>query len=80
LLVLVMTTLPAKPTGTACDEHLPTVTRAGSHSIREIRRWRTHDGADVDLVIERNDGSVVAIEVKAGTRHRQRPRRTARDT
>lgn len=27
--------------------------------------WRTHDGAEVDLVMERADGSVVAFEVKA---------------
>jgi uncharacterized protein len=30
--------------------------------------WRTHDGDEVDLVIERDDGVVVAFEVKAGTR------------
>lgn len=30
--------------------------------------WRTHDGDEVDLVIERDDGMVVAIEVKAGSR------------
>ena len=30
--------------------------------------WRTHDGDEVDLVIERADGMVVAIEVKAGSR------------
>jgi uncharacterized protein len=30
--------------------------------------WRTHDGAEVDLVVERDDGSIVALEVKAGTR------------
>jgi hypothetical protein len=29
---------------------------------------RTHDGAEVDLVIERDDGSVVALEIKAGSR------------
>ena len=33
-----------------------------------IGHWRTHDGAEVDLVIEGRDGSVVAIEVKAGSR------------
>lgn len=27
--------------------------------------WRTYDGDEVDLVIERNDGSVLAFEVKA---------------
>lgn len=30
--------------------------------------WRTHDGAEVDLVIERVDGGIVGIEVKAGSR------------
>lgn len=30
--------------------------------------WKTHDGDEVDLVIERDDGMVVAIEVKAGSR------------
>ncbi|BDZ65299.1 DUF4143 domain-containing protein [Agromyces mangrovi Wang et al. 2018] len=28
--------------------------------------WRTRDDDDVDLVLERSDGAVVAIEVKAG--------------
>jgi len=32
--------------------------------------WRTHDGVEVDLVLERDDGSVVAIEVKAASRVR----------
>lgn len=36
--------------------------------IAGVGHWRTHDGAEVDLIIERDDGSVVAIEVKAGTR------------
>lgn len=36
--------------------------------IAGVGHWRTHDGAEVDLVIERDDGSVVAVEVKAGTR------------
>lgn len=36
--------------------------------IAGVGHWRTHDGAEVDLVIERDDGSVVAIEVKAGSR------------
>jgi hypothetical protein len=34
----------------------------GSH------HWRTYDGEEVDLVIERDDGRIVAIEVKSGTR------------
>lgn len=36
--------------------------------ITAVGHWRTHDGAEVDLVIERDDGSVIGIEVKAGTR------------
>lgn len=28
--------------------------------------WRTRDNVEVDLVLERYDGTVVAIEVKAG--------------
>ncbi len=30
--------------------------------------WRTHDGDEVDLVLERDDGAVAGIEVKAGER------------
>ncbi len=30
--------------------------------------WRTHDGAEVDLVVERDDGRVAALEVKAASR------------
>jgi len=36
--------------------------------IAGIGHWRTHDGAEVDLVIEGRDGSIVAIEVKASSR------------
>lgn len=32
--------------------------------------WRTHDGDEVDLVLERYDGAIAAIEVKAGERVR----------
>lgn len=32
--------------------------------------WRTHDGDEIDLVVERSDGTIVAIEVKAGARIR----------
>lgn len=32
--------------------------------------WRTHDGDEVDLVLEREDGAVAAIEVKAAERAR----------
>ena len=31
----------------------------------DIGHWRTHDGAEVDLVLERPDGSILAFEVKA---------------
>lgn len=30
--------------------------------------WRTHDSDEVDLVVERGDGKVAAVEVKAGSR------------
>jgi predicted AAA+ superfamily ATPase len=33
--------------------------------------WRTHDGQEVDLVLEREDGSVVAVEVKGSQRLRR---------
>jgi uncharacterized protein len=32
--------------------------------------WRTHDGDEADLVLEREDGKVVALEVKASSRVR----------
>lgn len=35
-----------------------------------VGHWRTHDGVEVDLVVERDDGGVVAVEVKAGSRAR----------
>lgn len=35
-----------------------------------VGHWRTRDGAEVDLVLERDDGAVAAIEVKAGERVR----------
>jgi predicted AAA+ superfamily ATPase len=34
----------------------------------QLGHWRTHSGEEVDLVIEREDGKLVALEVKAGTR------------
>ena len=34
--------------------------------IAAIGHRRTHDGVEVDVVVERRDGTVVAIEVKAG--------------
>lgn len=33
--------------------------------------WRTHDGAEVDIVLEREDGGIAAIEVKASARVRE---------
>ncbi len=35
-----------------------------------VRRghWRTHDGEEVDLVLEREDGKIAALEVKASSR------------
>jgi predicted AAA+ superfamily ATPase len=36
--------------------------------VREFGHWRTRDGDEVDLVIERGDGKVAAVEVKAGAR------------
>ena len=44
-----------------------------------VGHWRTHDGAEVDLVIEDGrDGSVVGIEVKASTRVHPADRRGLR--
>lgn len=33
--------------------------------------WRTHDGDEVDIVLEREDGKIAAIEVKASSRVRE---------
>jgi hypothetical protein len=30
--------------------------------------WRTHDGQELDLIVERGDGGVLAFEVKAAVR------------
>ena len=30
--------------------------------------WRTRDGVEVDFVLERDDGCIVGVEIKAGTR------------
>ncbi|HET8862323.1 MAG TPA: ATP-binding protein [Solirubrobacterales bacterium] len=38
------------------------------NGIAAVGHWRTRDGTEVDLVVERDDGSVVAFEVKAGSR------------
>jgi uncharacterized protein len=34
----------------------------------DVGHWRTHDGAEVDLVAERMDGGVIGFEFKADTR------------
>ena len=39
-----------------------------TEDIASVGHWRTHDGQEADLVIERVDGSVVAFEVKAASR------------
>lgn len=36
-----------------------------SEHVADVGRWRTHDGAEVDLVVERDDGSIVGFEIKA---------------
>lgn len=33
-----------------------------------LGHWRTHDNAEVDIIVERDDGAVVAVEVKATSR------------
>ena len=45
----------------------------------DVGHWRTHDGAEVDIVIENGrDGSIVGIEVKAGSRIYPKDRRGLR--
>lgn len=36
--------------------------------VAGIGHWRTYDGVEVDIVIEFDDGRIVAIEAKAGSR------------
>jgi len=36
--------------------------------VRALGHWRTRDGHEVDLIIERSDGGVIGIEVKASGR------------
>jgi predicted AAA+ superfamily ATPase len=36
--------------------------------IAQVGHWRTYDGEEVDLIVERDDGLVFAFEVKAGKR------------
>lgn len=40
--------------------------------------WRTYDGDEVDLVVERDDGGVIAFEIKAGSRVRDKDLNTLR--
>ena len=49
-----------------------------SNEVSGIGHWRTHDGQEVDLVIEHADGSVTAFEVKAGARVNRRDARGLR--
>ena len=39
-----------------------------TEDIASVGHWRTHDGQEADLVVERVDGSVVAFKVKAAAR------------
>ena len=36
--------------------------------VVNVGHWRTHDGDEIDIVLERSDGRVVAMEVKTGSR------------
>jgi hypothetical protein len=36
--------------------------------VVNVGHWRTHDGDEIDIVLERADGRVVAMEIKAGSR------------
>ena len=36
--------------------------------VVNVGHWRTHDGDEIDIVLERSDGRVVAMEIKAGSR------------
>jgi uncharacterized protein len=39
-----------------------------SDTLLRFGHFRTHDGEEADLVVERDDGSVSAVEVKAASR------------
>ena len=53
--------------------------QASWHSdIATTGHWRTHDGHEVDLVIEHHDGAVTAFEVKSTTRVTSRDARGLR--
>ncbi len=49
-----------------------------SDEISAIGHWRTHDGQEVDLIIEDTAGSITAFEVKASTRIQTRDTRGLR--
>ena len=49
-----------------------------SSEVAAAGHWRTHDGHEVDLVIEHSDSSVTAFEVKAGARTDRRDARGLR--
>ena len=53
--------------------------QASWHSdVAGVGHWRTHDGHEVDLVVERSDGTVTAFEVKTASRADQRDARGLR--
>jgi predicted AAA+ superfamily ATPase len=39
-----------------------------SDSVSDFGHWRTFDGDEIDIILERDDGAVVAIEVKSSRR------------
>ena len=39
-----------------------------SDKVAGFGHWRTHDGDEVDFILERDDGSIIAFEVKSGRR------------
>ena len=51
--------------------------------ITGVGHWRTHDGHEVDLVVEHGDGTITAFEIKASQRvsgNEMAPLRLLRDT
>jgi predicted AAA+ superfamily ATPase len=51
--------------------------------VTAVGHWRTHDGHEVDLVVEHDDGAITGFEVKAGRdirHHDARGLLTLRDT
>jgi uncharacterized protein len=37
-----------------------------SDNAAAVGHWRTHNGQEVDLVVERDDGAIAGFEIKAG--------------